>query len=247
MCTSLVYVCVNHVCSAAQLWPPVAALILQPGPLSCVRSITTPRQRHIFWAWGLKSGFSVSPNWRRKFSVVLSGEKERRGIVAHCFQTVSLFPPLTVSVPQHSTIEAIVCLGEKAWVFCFNHFSKSCVWHGGGSALPVVGGRLVLCAHFPASMLASVPSALCVILWMETFTVYSHPSLKWWGWRLFSCGSAVELDISERKGWRLDPGSCSHTSECQTWCPESFLWHNQQYVKTMRLATRSLCHHSLSG
>lgn len=27
----------------------------------------------------------------------------------------------------------------------------------------MVGGRLVLCAHFPASLLASVLSALCVV------------------------------------------------------------------------------------
>lgn len=32
--------------------------------------------------------------------------------------------PLTVSVPQPFTMEAIVCLGEKAWAFCFDHFLK---------------------------------------------------------------------------------------------------------------------------
>lgn len=39
------------------LRPPVGALILlQPGPLGCVRSVTTGRQRHIFLSGGLPSG-----------------------------------------------------------------------------------------------------------------------------------------------------------------------------------------------
>lgn len=93
----------------------------------------------------------------------LREEKREEGVWSPLFSNCVFMSPLTVSVPQHFTMEAIVCLGEKAWVFCFNHFSKSYVWHAGGSALPVVGGRLVLCAHFPASLLASVLSALCVV------------------------------------------------------------------------------------
>lgn len=94
-------------------------------------------------------------------------ERKRGGGCGPLFSNCVFMSPPTVSVPQRFTMESIVCLGERAWVFCFNHFLKSHVWHGGGLALPVVGGRpVVLCAHFPASLLASVLSALCVVLWM---------------------------------------------------------------------------------
>lgn len=56
-CVYVLSGCVQHVCSAAcpppAARPPVGALILlQPGPLSCVRSATTGRQRHIFRSGG---------------------------------------------------------------------------------------------------------------------------------------------------------------------------------------------------
>lgn len=90
-------------------------VLLQPGPLSCVRSIKTEKQRYIFLSRGLQQLFFLT-----------KGDLERREREEReCgFQTVSM-SPLTVSVPQLFTMEAIVCLGEKAWVFCFNHFWKS--------------------------------------------------------------------------------------------------------------------------
>lgn len=50
----------------------------------------------------------------------MRGEKGRggEGNAALCFQTV-FTSPLTASVPRPSTMEAIVCLEEKAWVFFF--------------------------------------------------------------------------------------------------------------------------------
>lgn len=74
-------------------------------------------------------------------------EREEGGEYGPLFSNCVFMSPLTVSVPQHFTMEAIVCLGEKAWVFCFNHFLKvlcltrwglstSCGWRQACSLCP---------------------------------------------------------------------------------------------------------------
>lgn len=117
------------------LRPPVGALILlQPGLLSCVRSVTTGRQRHIFQSGGLQSGWQccvrAPPSMSQLKEKVVCGLERRERKEGGCgplFSNCVFMSPLTVSVPQYFTMEAIVCLGEKAWVFCFNHFLKSYV------------------------------------------------------------------------------------------------------------------------
>lgn len=56
-------------------------------------------------------------------------ERERRRRECGPLFSNCLYVSLTASVPRPSTMEAIVCLQEKAWVFfffgCFDHFSKS--------------------------------------------------------------------------------------------------------------------------
>lgn len=75
-----VYALSGCVCSSACLSPMAKApcwcsKLLQPGPLSCVRSVTAGRQRHIFLSGGaaVLRGPRLCPNWRRKLSVALRG------------------------------------------------------------------------------------------------------------------------------------------------------------------------------
>lgn len=72
--------------------------------------------------------------------------------------------------------------GESVGIFfCFDHFSKSNVWHGGGSALPVVGGGLVFCARSPqhwhrcSEGRASSPMSALIN------GVHTFGASQWWG------------------------------------------------------------------
>lgn len=103
------------------------------GAAGTIKLCETGRQKHIFLGRGLQSGFQCcvplvyvptegeSCPWPGR-----EGEREE-GEYRPLFSNCVSMSPLTVSVPQHFTMEAIVCLGEKAWVFCFNHFWKSYV------------------------------------------------------------------------------------------------------------------------
>lgn len=145
---------------------------------------------------------SVHPNWRRKLSVARKGEKNgmdwwREGKYSPVFSNCVFMSLRTVSVPQHFTMGAIVCLGEKAWVFCFSHFWKSYVWHSGGLALPAVGGQA--CSLCPFLCLSCPLCPLCRLVWdhycfqgisvLQNVTVWkelglalkcSYRTLSWW-------------------------------------------------------------------
>ena len=149
-------------------------------------AVTVEKQKHIFMSRGCsKVGQSVMcPLSMSQLRETVVCSLQRSALEeTHCFLNCVFMSPLTVSVPWHFTMEAIVCLVEKAWAFCFNHFWKSYVWHGGGLTLPVVEGRLVLCAHFSASPRTFVLSGLCVIFLNAVIHHVLTPveSFLWWG------------------------------------------------------------------
>lgn len=117
-------------------------------------------------------------------------ERERRGGCDPLFLNCVFMSPLTVSVPQYFTMEAIVCFGEKAWVFCFNHLLKSYVWQGGGPAPPLLGDRLALCAimlslYLHLSSLPSLSFLECSFFFTTCLHVWSFLMVHLQLFRLF--------------------------------------------------------------
>lgn len=181
------------------LGPPVGALILlQPGPLSCVRSLTTGRQRHIFWTGGSKVGGSVAnppprlwPNWRRKLSVALRGEKERRGMWPTVFKLcLYVSADCECATAFHNGVHCLFG-GESVGILFQSFLEVSCLTRWGLSTS--CGWRQACCSLCPLPCLSAGICPLCPLCRPLNALIYCMftPVEFWFFWRFFNDDAAT--------------------------------------------------------